>query len=248
MNASENKIWIPITTMNFDWFETAKEYVEFFVNTLNRWSINAIQEKDTVLCAEQGFKLVIEPHYSECITNIPTYAVTMQSNGKHIDTMLFDIIECLRVQANSKTELTEDEAFALIDVELKNMNESQLQMHLGRNPRENIDEWVQELSGLCNDLTRVSFGKFVDAVINVSLHNLDNICEASFVNCRFSSLCALKNVMFVGCIFENVEFDCIMDNVTFSDCVMKAVTFPGKRCDVRILNSDYYEEIEYDDA
>jgi hypothetical protein len=251
-----NDNWIPVTTINLDWFETADEYVEFFSSTLNRWSMPTevlkARDENIVACADEGFTIKVAE--SSIQGNKPIHEVTMHSNGKHINSLLLEIIECLRVQQNTANELTEDEAFALIDVELKDMNEYQVQLYsynMGQDSREEIAEWAQEHSGFCDNVKRVSYGKFRDAVIAVSLKNLNNVCGATFTNCRFTCTSTLENITFIQCIFDNVEFDCKLNKVTFDDCIMKTISWPNKGCNVQIYNhedDDEHEDLEYDDA
>jgi hypothetical protein len=234
-------------TLNLDWFDTAEEYATFFATTLNRWSIRTTIQGNELLCPDEGLTIKIQESEIQC--SKPIYEVTMYSNGTHIDLMLLEIMECLRVQKNSNIELTEDEAYALIDVELKNMDESHVQRR-HTFEREEIAELVQEHSGVCSNLKRISFGKFSNAVINVSLKDLPQISGATFTNCRFTYLSTLNNVGFVGCEFNNVVFNCKMTDVVFENCTLEDITWPTSCCRTQILNTDDYEteEIEYDDA
>ncbi len=122
---------------------------------------------------------------------------------------------------------------------------------MGQDSREEIAEWAQEHSGFCDNVKRVSYGKFSNAVIAVSLKNLNNICGATFTNCRFTCTSTLENITFIQCIFDNVEFDCKLNKVTFDDCIMKTISWPNKGCNVQIYNhedDDDHEDLEYDDA
>lgn len=244
--------WIPVSTHNFDWFNTAYEYVEFFSKTLNRWYMPTAVENFSVICNKEQFKLTIAPVRLSADCNKNIFEITMHSKGKHILSMLHEIMDCLRVQANSDRELTEDEAFELIDVELANMTEEQVQHYLRNNgcdPRDEINEWAIDYSGVCDNITRISFCRFTDAIINIHIKNSYNINGATFTNSRFASAIVLENVTFAHCVFDNVEFDCKMTNVTFENCVIKNVSWPGKICNIQVLNhgNTTTEEMKFED-
>lgn len=232
--------WIPINTYNFDWFDTDAEYTEFFASTLNRWAMPTIIDGNAVICNNEGFKLTIVPSSLSVMSSRNIHEVTMSSNGKHILSMLEEIMDCLCVQANADHELTEDEAFEQISVEFKDMTEQQVQNHMrnsGQEPRDEINEWAQEYSGICDEVKRVSFCTFVNAVINVSIKNSSNIYSATFSDTMFSSASVLENITFAHCTFDNVVFDGVLSNVTFENCVIKSVSWPSKKCSIQIINA-----------
>ena len=47
----------------------------------------------------------------------------------------------------------------------------------------------------------------------------------------------LENVTFVHCTFDNVEFNGLLSDVRFDNCVMKSVSWPGKKCNIQIINT-----------
>lgn len=218
--------WINLNSLELDWFSTVREYADFFAHTLNRWlmptdTLQALNET-VVVCMDEGILIKI--------VNASVIRVELYSNGKHINSMVMEILDCLCIQATSATELTEDQAYELRTQSiLKDMNEYQVQRYtddLGRRPRDEVDEWKLEHTGLCENLKRVSYGTFTDAVINVRLMNLDNVCGATFTNCVFASSCSIEKVMFVECVFDNVVFDCTLSKVGFDGCVLKQVSWP----------------------
>lgn len=220
-----------IETINVDWFETVHEYIDFFTNTLTRWNMNPVVIETQVVCNEEGFAIEVKSNRE----------INLLSNGNHIDSMIMEIFECLRIQKNTNSELTEDEAYALIPTDLKSMNEHQVQLYsynIGRESREEINQWTVEHTGFCDKLLRVSYGKFYDAVICVDLKNLNNVCGASFKNCRIASSCHFENVTFVECLFDNVEFECALKNVKFDNCVLQKISWPTKNCSITVHNDE----------
>ncbi len=225
----------PIESIRADWFDIAAEFLKFFEHTLNRWGMNTCIINDCIICHDEGFAIQVQEQAH------PVFEITLLSNKKHIDTMIIEIFECLRVQVASEKEMSEDEAYALLNRDFATMNEYQVQLYssnLGRDCREEIDLWTVEHTGLCNNLLRVSYGKFTDAVICVDLKNLNNVCRASFKNCRISSSCCFENITFVECSFDNVEFECALKNVKFDNCVLQKISWPTKNCGITVHNDE----------
>ncbi len=242
--------WVPIGTYTYDWFNTTHEYIEFFSKTLNRWQMPTIIENSSVICNDEKFKLTVAQVTLSANTNKNIFEVTVHSMGKHIISMLHEIMDCLCIQANSDREMTEDEAFELINVDLINMTENQVQHYLRNNgcdPRDEINEWTIDYSGVCDNCTRISFCKFNNAVVFMNMKNMHNIIGATFTNSRFHSAIVLENVTFVQCSFDDAVFECKMTNVTFENCSLKNVSWPAKMCNIQIVNNLISEEMNYED-
>jgi hypothetical protein len=230
-----------IETVTMDWHGSFANLLKFFDTTLTRWCMNPRVDNNRVICRDEGFAIEIGESSRKLIDSKFIFEINLLSDKKHIDSMIMEIFECLRVQAKSDTELTEDEAYALITTDLKSMNEYQVQLYmynLGRESRDEIDQWTVEHTGYCNNLLRVSYGKFDYAVVCVDLKNLNNVCGASFKNCRIASGCHFENVTFVECIFENVEFECALKNVKFDNCVLQKISWPTKNCGITVYNDE----------
>jgi hypothetical protein len=230
-----------IETVTMGWHGSFASLLKFFDTTLTRWFMNPRVEQNRVICRDEGFAIEISESSRKLIDSKFIFEINLLSNKKHIDSMIMEIFECLRVQASSDVELTEDEAYALIATDLKSMNEYQVQLYmynLGRESRDEIDQWTVEHTGFCDYLLRVSYGKFTDAVVCVNLKNLNNVCGASFKNCRIASGCSFENVTFVECIFDNVEFECALKNVKFDNCVLQKISWPTKNCGITVHNDE----------
>lgn len=129
-----------IESVTISWFDSVAQLLNFFETTLTRWCMNPRVEENRIICRDDGFAIEIDESSRKIINSKYEIEIYLLSNKKHIDSMIMEIFECLRVQAASNVELTEDEAYALIATDLKSMNEYQVQLYsynLGRKPRRN---------------------------------------------------------------------------------------------------------------
>ncbi len=224
---------LPTIVLDEQWFHTESECVEYIANTLRSWNMNVFISNNRVVCQEESLAIQV------CDGQIILYSNKPDSyNNK--------LMNCLRLHNQIPEGLTCDEVEHITKTELADMNEYQVQLYshyFGTS-----DLWTANHTGYCNNVLRVSYGKFTNAVINVSLSKLHNIVGATFTKCRFTESCVLENITFVDCVFNDVNFECALNNVTFSNCNIDNIKWPNKGCNIHIYNDDNNDdERSYED-
>jgi hypothetical protein len=236
INHRDNVEDIPMLVLEEQWFNTESECVKYIANTLRSWNMNNEIIDNRVVCFNERFMFGIQVQFGQ----IRVYS---HISGSYIT----KLVDCLRLHNQIPEGLTGDDVQQIINTEFADMNEYQVQLY-SYYFKEPVEHWTATHTGYCNNVLRVSYNKFTNAVIKVSLSKLHNIVGATITKCRFTESCVLENITFVDCVFNDVNFECALKNVTFSNCNIDNIKWPNKGCDIHIHgDEDSDDERSYSD-
>ena len=143
------------------------------------------------------------------------------------------IILCEAERRRVREELVKED---LMDMQLRNMNDLQIEKYverIGRCPRDECDEWTMVYNG--DAIIRYSYCNFIQWHIEDQTVSNITITRAVFNEITFTNY-VFDNVTFDECVFNDI----ILNNTTFKnskfiECELDSSMVPDKSC--KIINN-----------